>query len=440
MKVKRYLVLALVGACALGVLAEEYPILSWTFMKAEQQRPPEVVVKDWKDLGFTHAMSPILNVNSKEHGRIRRMLDLCRQNGLKLIIHDERVHWHGARGVLDDDTAYRKNLSEAKAEWASHPACAGFVLLDEPSINEIGETCRAAQLMKEAMPEKLCFLNLLPWYEWIGPRIGSDAYAPYLDRVAKDSGLDVLCYDFYDHMAEDRGEGAGFDGYFENLREWRAFTQRKPGRSFWYTPLCKDDATRVVRTQADFRWQLSTAAAMGAKGIVWYHVDLSCHDGMGNAGNAPINFFGERTEYFTWLSEENRKFQQHFGSEFMRLKAEEVFMVGFDKPRGGIEPFKGDAEVLTVSADHAAVLVSFFGDAQGRRYLALVNLSRKITNRVTVGLAEGVEPKRLNRFGEYKPQHVVADPVLARRAGAKSANSWSDYLAAGQLVLLKLRD
>ena len=114
-------------------------------------------------------------------------------------------------------------------------------------------------------------------------------------------------------------------------------------------------------------------------------------------------------------------------------------MVGFDKPRGGIKPFAGDADVLTVTGDHAAVLVSFFSDGQGGRYVALVNLSRKVTNRVTLGLADGLSPKRLNRFKEYKPQHVVADPVLARRAGKRSANSWSDYLAAGQLVLLKLR-
>ena len=440
----KLLLLPFVCVCAIVALGdleigEEYPISSWTFMRAEQQRPPEVVVKEWKDLGFTHAMSPILDFESKEHGRIRRMLDLCLENGLKLIIHDRRAHWYGARGVLKDDSAYRKNLDMVKAEWASHPACAGFVLTDEPSVREIDETCKAARLMKEAMPDKMCFLNLLPWYGWIGPRLGSDSYGPYLDRVAKDTGLDTLCYDYYDHMAEDRGEGAGFDGYFENLREWREFTQRNPGRRFWYTPLSVDSATRVVRTQADFRWQISTAAAMGAKGLVWYYVDLSCYHGMGNAGNAPINVFGERTEYFNWLSEENRRFQQQFGSEFMRLKTEEVFMVGFDKPRGGVKPFAGDADVLSVSSDHAPVLVSFFGDGEGGRYVALVNLSRKITNRVTLGLADGVRPKRLNRFKEYKQQPVVPDPVLARRSGKASATSWNDYLAAGQLVLLKLR-
>ena len=226
----RLLVLSYACACAVVAFGEDFPISSWTFMQAEQQRPPEIVVKDWKDLGFTHAMSPILGFESKEHGRIRRMLDLCQKNGMKLIIHDQRVHWHGARGILKDDVPYRKNLELVRAEWASHPACAGFVLLDEPSVIEIDETCRAARLMKEVMPDKMCFLNLLPWYEWIGPRLGSDSYGPYLDRVAKDTGLDVLCYDYYDHMAEDKGEDAGFDGYYGSyfdFKDWNNVKQLK---------------------------------------------------------------------------------------------------------------------------------------------------------------------------------------------------------------------
>ena len=148
-------VAALSLSASMVALGEEFPIAGWTFMNAEQQRPVEVVVKEWKDLGFTHPMSPILRENSKEHARIHRMLDLCQKNGMKLIVHDERVHWNCAGRVLKDETPYRKYLAMAKAEWGAHPACAGFVMLDEPDHNQIKVCCKAAQLMKEVMPDKI---------------------------------------------------------------------------------------------------------------------------------------------------------------------------------------------------------------------------------------------------------------------------------------------
>ncbi len=436
----QYVFIAVLSLSAsMAVFGEEFPIAGWTFMRAEQQRPVEVVVKEWKDLGFTHPMSPILCENSKEHARIHRMLDLCQENGMKLIVHDERVHWNCAGKVLTDETPYRKYLALAKAEWGSHPACAGFVMLDEPDHNQINVCCKAAQLMKEVMPDKICFLNLLPWYSWIGPRLGSDTYAPYLDRVAKESGLDMLCYDCYDQLAEGKDAAAGFNIYFENLREWREFTQRNPGRRFWVTLMCLSQANRSVRSRTDLRWQISTAAAMGAKGIIWYYVDLSCSQGMNNNDNAPINILGDRTEVFDWLSYENRRFARQFGREFMRLVPEGAFFVGINEARGGINPFAGDVDVLTASSGKEPALVSFFHDEDGGRYLAVVNLSKTESRYESIGLADDVKPKRVDINGIYQPIQVEADPVLARKIGKSSVNRWGDYVGPGQLVLLKLR-
>ena len=432
-----------VFAAALAVAAvacgEEFPIAGWTFMRAEEQRPVETVVREWKDLGLTHPMSPILRETSKEHARIRRMLDLCRENGMKLIVHDERVHWNCAGKVLADETSYRRNLSLAKAEWASHPACAGFVLLDEPDKDQIKVCCKAARLMKEAMPDKMCFLNLLPWYGWIGPRMGTDAYAPYLDKVAKGTGLDMLCYDCYDQLAEGKDSAAGVDIYLENLREWREFTQRNPGRRFWVTLMCMSQANRSIRDRTDLRWQISTAAAMGAKGIIWYYTDLSCSQGLNNNDNAPINILGDRTEVFDWLSYENRRFSRQFGAEFMRFVPEGAFLAGWTEAHGGIQPFAGDADVLSVSSGDRGTLVSFFHDAEGGRYVALVNLSKSISSYIKLGLAEGVKLRRLDIRRQYVPQKPENDPVLARRIGKDAVNSVGDYVGPGQLVLFKLR-
>ncbi|MBQ6329344.1 MAG: hypothetical protein IJI35_10050, partial [Kiritimatiellae bacterium] len=309
---------AFVGACA-----DEFPIGCWTFMTQERQRPVEQVVKDWKDLGITHPMSPIFGLDS-DKAVMHYMLDLCDKEGLHLIVHDDRVHLIGAyrAKIEQDDSAYRTNVLAAVADWGRHPSFAGFHLYDEPRKQHNAAVFKAARIVRDAVPGKMCFLNLLPWYDWIHKFTGATECAPYLDMMAKETGLDMLCYDLYDHMAEGEfGETKGLDYYFENLREWMEFTIRNPGKRFWVTELCASHASRVVGDQSDYRWQISTAAAMGAKGITWYYPDYVPRpsETLSNVRNTPINVFGERTEYFERLSVENRLFRKWFGSEFMRL-------------------------------------------------------------------------------------------------------------------------
>ena len=51
----------------------------------------------------------------------------------------------------------------------------------------------------------------------------------------------------------------------------------------------------------DFRWQLNTAIAHGAKGILWFFFYMRYpHD---NARLSPIDEHWKRTETFQWLSQ-----------------------------------------------------------------------------------------------------------------------------------------
>ena len=439
-KMRRILAFGALLNIILAAGAEEFPICCWTFMAQERSRPVEQVVRDWKDLGITHPMSPTFGTGS-DKAVMRRMLDLCEREGLHLIVHDERVHLLGAiRAKIEkDDSAYRANVVVAAADWGGHPAFAGFHLYDEPRKQHNAAVFKAAKVVRETVPGKMCFLNLLPWYDWIHKFTGAKECAPYLDMMARETGLDLLSYDLYDHMAEGEfGETKGLDYYFENLREWMAFTIRNPGKRFWVTGLCTSHASRVVGDQADYRWQLSTAAAMGAKGIIWYYPDHRPRpsETLGNSRDHPINILGERTEYFNRLSAENRIFRNWFGSEFMRLTIEKAAMVNLE--RGGIESFSGDADVLSVESGKRATLVSFFHDGDGVRYLALVNLDRRRTSRISVGVADGIEPMQLSYYRTYEKKSKTADPVLAQRHGISDAGKFACTMAPGQLALIKL--
>ena len=431
------------GVLAFSVFAGEatYPIACWTYMRFEEQtRPVEQVVKDWKDLGITHPLMP--GVNGKtDKAAVRHMLDLCHAAGLHAIMTDDRVDNAAIFRLIRtrDVEEYRKGVREALADWGSHPGVGGFYMFDEPVSNHVNGVCVAARVCREEDPSKIWYVNLLPWYDWIGPRIGNNDYADYLDKITKASGLDSMGYDFYEQQNELTGLEKGTDLYFTNLRQWMELTLRRPGFRYNVTQVCVNLYNYRLNSQDDFRWQISTAAAMGAKAINWFYPDMSSKvQGIGeNYREAPINVFGERTQTYQWMSTELRIFQREYGSEFMRLQIESAWMVG--ATYGGVKAFaKGcDPDVWGVSSADP-VLVSFFHDAEGVRYMAAVNLSRRTSRHIHYVFNPDVKPYRRLFTQKYEPLRTATDAVGARTAGERAPNRAANFLAPGQMLLVKL--
>ena len=416
-----------------------YPIACWTYMRFEEQtRPVEQVVKDWKDLGINLPIMPVTS-GKTDKAAVLHMLDLCQAAGLRALMTEERLYATAIRRLkkTGDEAAYRKGIRESLADWGSHPACAGFFLWDEPDSNDVAVVTQAARICREEAPSKIWYVNLLPWYDWIGPRIGSNDYADYLDKFAAAAALDSLGYDFYEQQNELTGNGKGTDLYFTNLRQWMELTLRRPGFRFNVTQACASFYNYKIMSQDDFRWQISTAAAMGAKGLNWFYPDMSsavqgCRQ---NYRESPINMFGERTHTFGWMSTELRLFQRQYGSEFMRLTIESASMT--KEPRGGVKLFGGDADVVRVDSPDP-VLVSFFHDAEGERYMAAVNLSRGTSRHVLFTFAPSVTPYQRTFIQKYEKLSTSADPVAERDAGGRAPHRAGRYLAPGQLLLVRL--
>lgn len=405
-----------------------YPVYCWTYFPLDASYPD--MVKDWADLGINHPLTPYFGEkDSKE--KMTALLDECNEYGLSPIIHATSLSGWSIyeTGRNNDWDNYRAKVRRIVDMFGSHPAAYGLYVTDEPDAPDASASFKAARIMTEEAPHLKPYLNLLPWFDWIGERMGTDNLANYLDRCINESGLKEIGYDCY---TQEWADDSGWDVYFNNLREYMELKLRR-GVDFNTTLLCNNHYKYECKSQSDYRWQISTASAMGAKGLCWFYPDT--HNGFGeNYRSAPINPFGERTLTFHWLSDEMRIFHHQFGDVMMDLDIDNAFFTS--KSYGGVNLFDKDEDLLGISSENTDILLSFFHDSQGTRYLAAVNTSRTENIGVSFTFASGLKPQRKEwngwgKFGSY------TDAVGQNAASAEPSSAYT-ILSAGQLILIKL--
>lgn len=413
---------------------DAYPVLCWTYYAFTNRMDDARTVADWKALGVNRPLSPRVDGNT-DKAAFRAFLDRCLADGIRPYVHDARIAGVGnirslIRDRNDGGAAYRALVKQVVADWGGHPATSGFYVGDEPDAPDASATFLAARIQREEAPHLEPLLNLLPWFDWIGPRIGAKSLGEYLDRCRRESGLDFFGYDCYAQQKHGRA-AEDLDDYFVNLREWAAFGKRSGVR--WNTTLlCTPHYGYTIESADDFRWQISTAAAMGAKGLSWFYPDMHAgpHD---NYRNAPINALGERSETFGWLSTEMRLFQRQFGAAMMGLRWESACCAG--RAYGGIPSLASvsNGAVRAVSSRDGA-LVGFFKDANGVPHVALVALARTVSDGLHVTFAPGVEPETLTWSG-WKRLSTTFDPLDTEKRGPRTVFL---HAAPGQLFLVRL--
>jgi len=417
----------------------EMPVFAWNYYAFTNRLDDATTIANWKDLGLNAPLSPRVDGKTDKKA-FRAFLDKCYDAGIRPFVYDTRIAdtdniFRLVGEKCEGAETYRKLVKEVVADWGDHPAVRGFYVCDEPEAKQASAAFRAARIQREEAPHLQPFLNLLPWFDWIGPRVGAKSLGEYLDRAKRESGIGFLGYDCYSQQTEghlDKDVGP----YFHNLREWAEFGKRS-GSSWNTTLLCVPHFHYRIDSADDFRWQISTAAAMGAKGISWFYPDHHTGPHL-NYRDAPVNAFGERTPTFTWMANEMRYFNHQFAAAFMGLNWEKAFIVG--KTYGGIPSFVDaadgksgtDADLVSVKGDN--MLVSFFTDAAGVRHAAIVNLSRTSPQSLNVTFAPEVGAEIRNWNGWQK----LVDPYDPLRTDKRGTQKVWQPLSPGQLVLLRL--
>lgn len=364
---------------------------------------PEVMAKDFADLGFNLVMSCEYDPEKHDKAEFLRHLDLLSERNMKVIVCDARVRW--TRLTERGEEEFIKGMNAAAADFAAHPAVYGFHVGDEPGAKQMPDMIKAYKLVKAAAPHLHPFVNFLPIWkepnfkEWLG--VEPEKYGELLDKIVKEAGIEMLCYDYYGQCAYfDRDEYTEL--YFENLRVFGEVA-RKNGIPFFTTLLSVGHWSLRPPTEDDIRWQISTATAAGVTGILWFFVyERNRPDGSFRV--PPIDLFNERTETFGWLSRENRTFMKFFAPALEDYDYVKTYAVG--REYGGFPVFKpgdeGIDKIEFIITPEAPTLLAVFAGKKGKRFM-LVNGHRELPVKIKVsrendGFTDWLAPGQLKIF------------------------------------------
>ncbi len=254
-------------------------------------------LRAYKDAGMTVYM-PQMSATYDVYNDVwetcdtKRVLDLCEQVGLKVIIID---------GFLWDQSTSTSSLIGNGATWATmetltarvkqvmsayvdHPAFYGVMLADEPSYTQAtayGEIYRA---IKGAYPDVYVQYNLLPMTKNLGSKYGADVpalgngnlteaqresyFRAYLETFIDATGADYVMYDQYP-----LNDGNIYETYIAGLQVAAELCKEKgiELRVVAQTmKLSTSSSTGRNLDEQDLYWLNNMLAGFGVKGITYF--------------------------------------------------------------------------------------------------------------------------------------------------------------------------
>jgi hypothetical protein len=363
-------------AAAKEVPPEEFIISFWLGLPPEDNTPERF--REMADAGFNLVMPGYVPAPDKAKSINLNILNLSAKHGMKAMIADPRI-------TEADPSAkdFSEKVAAAVADYVSHPALYGYFVADEPGNSGIPRVAAICQALLAKDSKHLPFVNLLPIHatSCLGgyaftnadaqfPQIVKD-YDNHLERYLTLVKPKLLSYDEYD-LIEGGGpiplEGNGMLGmYFPNLEKIRdkGLKYRIPFNNIiLVTPHKHAFGTYRDPTFEELRFLVYTTLAYGGRGIMYF--TYASVPEFGSDGIIARN--GKKSKHYDEVSRLNREIRA-LARVFCTLRSEEVYHVG-RMPKLG-RPLPKDGLVRQV--DGADAVVSYFFNAEGLRYVMVVN-------------------------------------------------------------------
>jgi hypothetical protein len=358
------------------------------------------------ECNFTHAMYPV-NGGSPEQNKA--ILDACEKHGLKYIPYDGRV-----LSKAPGDPQFAANLDAIIADYANHPALAGYFLADEPGPGAFPLLAAVNQYLLKKDPARLPFINMLPNY--VDEKYIGGPYEKFLEQYCATVKPKLLCYDHYALF-----EKVERESYFANMEAIRR-NALKCGAAMGYIFQCTPHGTYRDPSETDLRWQVNTALAYGCKALL-YFTYFTPTDADSNFHNGILDAKGNRTPHFAMAKAINAELKNLSGT-LTKLTSTSVYHTG--PLPAGCTALAADAPIQVQSG--GPLVLGFFKHEDRSNWAIVVN--RDMHKPTSASLVFAGKPKGVDELS----------PQTGKLAAIQLADGKATFeLARGGIKLFKLQ-
>ncbi len=397
------LVLSLMLVMAAAARADEFLISHWCGpTEATQEKFAEAA-----NAGF----NVIMFGGSVEQNK--KALEICQSLGVKAMIIDNRVMAKRTR-----DEGFESNLDSVVADYGSSPALWGYYVQDEPNASLFQRLAAVNKYLLKKDPKHIPYINLFPTYATT-EQLGNPTYEHHVDEFLRMVTPRLLSYDHYALM----NDGGLRGDYFLNLEIIRR-QGIKHHTPFNYILLSVPHGPYRDPSEIDLRWQVNTALAYGARGIMYFTYTTPPPDTTWNWHDAIIDENGKPSPKYEQVKRINGEIRK-LAPTLMKLNSVAVYHTG-DAPDGA----KALPKDGLISIDGGDFVIGQFNSDNGRKYAMFVNKSFTDTANAQIRFSQRV------RLFEVSPESGRGRALVVSDDGPGSV--WRAKFAPGQGRLVQI--
>ncbi|MBE5817919.1 MAG: hypothetical protein E7312_02580 [Clostridiales bacterium] len=398
-------------------MAEKYNFGAWVYFPMSDENYTVKEVDRWHECGFNVMMAGVTNINDENQvKKTFEFLDRAQELGMKLILDCEEGTYWGC--TADRAEGEEKKFRRVYEVFKGHPALFGFHAGDEPSDEgDLDNAIRAVGIQKKVAPELTPYLNLMGGGTY--PK-SKEKLVAWMKRYKEETGAKMVCFDLYSQMIND----AGFTMYIKAVKHMVEAAE-EVGLEPWLTPLSSAHHVYGPSTEFSYMMQITTAAAMGVKGLTWFRLYDRPH--APNYHDSPIDEYGETTPSFYWLMVSQRRFMDQFGELFPRFTRKKTWLHGFH--RFAYPIFGSNShEIIKKLVTFEDCMISTFDCDDGYEYFCIVNLEKEIIN--SIGIEYDHEKADI--------KEVLLNGKIIRPFAAANIESAQIMLYPGQMAMFRI--
>ena len=353
-----------------------FPFSSWIYRNITDYTTEDLAGQ--VECGLTIPMTPPFESGDPVHvEHLKKYLDRARELNVRLILFADFTNCDLKK--LGEEEYSRRIREFYEVTLARHPSVYGFFVGDEPdNAEDLEWTRRCIILMKKIFPDLTPYINMQGHScDYPESYFGGISHREWLKALKDEAGDFMISYDMYGQLVND---GGGTSDYFYECKKIIDICE-KAGVEPWACLICSAHLVFHIPSEYDIMWQITTAAAMGFKGIIWFRFYDS--PAVPNYHGSPIDQYGNKTTHYYDMLRCIRGFGDHFGEIFPYLKRKGTYFFGEDRDRRSYGRFDGNCHdiIAGIRGSFEEAMVSFFEHEEtGDEYFCIINASRKFYN------------------------------------------------------------